>query len=171
MCTDMATRKMKRRDFITLLGGASAWPLAARAQQSGAMRRIGVLTANREDDPQTRAWLSAFVQRLAELGWNEGRNLRMEVRWAAGDRDRMRTYTQELVELQPDAVLMEAAPQTGAPRVPLVFVIVPDPVGSDVVASANIIGFTSQEPTMAGKWVELLGEIAPSLRPPDPSLG
>ena len=165
---------IQRRGFITLLGGAAAWPLAAGAQQGDRVRRIGVLMPHREGDPQTGARFSAFVQRLAELGWNEGRNLRMDVRWATADLDLVRMYAKELVELQPDVILADSTPQTavlqGETRtIPIVFVIVSDPVGSGFVASlsrpgGNITGFSNLEPTMAGKWVELLTEIAPDRR-------
>jgi len=165
---------MRRREFITLLGSAAMWPLAARAQQPDRLRRIGVLTPWSEDDPYPRAWLSAFVQELAESGWREGRNLRMDVRWAAADPDRVRMYAKELVELQPDVILVDSTPQTAALQantrtIPIVFVIVSDPVGSGFVASlprpgGNMTGFSNQEPSMGGKWVELLTEIAPDRR-------
>jgi putative ABC transport system substrate-binding protein len=163
---------MRRRDFIALLGGtAAAWPLAAGAQQ-GRVRRIGVLVPGSEDDPTARAWLSAFIRQLADLGWNEGRNVRMDVRWAA--LDRVSLYAKELVELQSDVIFVESTPLTAALQretrtIPIVFVAVSDPVGSGFVASlsspgANVTGFSNQEPTMAGKWVELLTEIAPDRR-------
>jgi putative ABC transport system substrate-binding protein len=168
---------MRRREFIPLLGGAALWPLAARAQQSERVRRIGVLTPWREDDPEARAWLSAFLQRLAELRWNEGRNVRMDVRWAAGDPDRVRMYAKELVELQPDVILVDSTPQTAALQretrtIPIVFVGVSDPVGSGFVASfaspgGNITGFTHYEPTLSGKWVELVTEMAPDRSLPE----
>jgi putative ABC transport system substrate-binding protein len=165
---------IRRREFIALLGGAAACPLAAHAQQRERMRRIGVLTPNRENDPQATAWLSAFVQALTELGWREGRNLRMDVRWAAGSPDLVRMYANELVGLEPDAILVESTPQTAALQqetrtIPIVFVLVSDPVGSGFVAGlprpgGDITGFRIQEPSMGSKWVELFTEIAPNRR-------
>src|SRR5215472_13043171 len=138
------------------------------------MRRIGVLTPYSENDPHARAQFGAFVQDLAELGWSEGRNLRMDVRWAAGDLERVRVYAKELVELQPDVILVDSTPQTAALQretrtIPIVFVVVSDPVGSGFVASlprpgGNMTGFSNHEPSMGGKWVELLTEIAPDRR-------
>jgi putative tryptophan/tyrosine transport system substrate-binding protein len=165
---------MKRREFIAGLGGAVAWPLAVRAQQGGRIRRVGVLLPWSENDPYPRTWLSAFVTAFAELGWNEGRNLRMDVRWAAGDLDRVRMYAKELVALQPDVILVDSTPQSAALHgetrtIPIVFVLVSDPVGSGFVASlarpgGNLTGFSNQEPSMGGKWVELVMEIAPHLK-------
>jgi len=165
---------MRRREFITGASAAAAWPLAARAQQGERVRRIGVLVPYSEDDPYPRAWLSAFVQELAELGWKEGRNLRMDVRWPAGNVDRVRMYAKELVDLQPDVILVDSTPQTAALQretrtISIVFVVVSDPVGSGFVAGlprpgGNMTGFSNQEPSMGGKWVELLTEIAPDRR-------
>ena len=166
---------IRRREFISLMGGAAAaWPLAARGQQGDRIRRIGVLTPYSENDPYARAQFDAFVQGLAELGSSEGRNLRMDVPRAAGDLDRVRMYAKELVMLQPDAILVDSTPQTAALQretrtIPIVFVVVSDPVGSGFVAGlprpgGNMTGFSTQEPTMAGKWVELLTEIAPDRR-------
>jgi putative ABC transport system substrate-binding protein len=161
---------MRRRDFIAGLGGAVAWPLAARAQQGGRMRRMGVLTGFAENDPEATAFLSRFVQGLAELGWT-GRNLRIDVRWAGGSVDRARMYAKELVDSQPDAILVDSTPQTAALQretrtIPILFVAVSDPVGSGFVTGlprpgGNITGFINNEPTMGGKWVQLLKEIAP----------
>jgi putative ABC transport system substrate-binding protein len=144
-----------------------------RAQQGDHVRRIGVLTPW-WDEPYPKVLLSAFVQRLAELGWSEGRNLRMDVRRAAGDLDRARMYAKELVDLQPDVILVDSTLATAALQretrtIPIVFVSVSDPVGSGFVASlphpgGNITGFTNQDPTLGGKWVELLTEIAPDRR-------
>jgi putative ABC transport system substrate-binding protein len=116
----------------------ATWSAVLRAQQGDHIRRIGVLTPGGEDDPDPRASLSTFVQRLAELGWMEGRNLRMDVRWAAGDLDRVRVYAKELVELQPDVILVDSTPQTAALQretrtIPIVFVVVSDAVGSGFV--------------------------------------
>ena len=149
------------------------WPLTLRAQQSERLRRIGVLTPYSESDPYAKAQFDAFVQGLAELGWSEGRNLRMDVRWAAGDLDRVRMYAKELVTLQPDVILVDSTPQTAALQretstIPIVFVVVSDPIGSGFVAGlprpgGNMTGFSNQDPSMGGKWVELLTEIAPNL--------
>ena len=165
---------MKRREFIAGLGSVGTWPAVVRAQPGDRIRRIGVLMPWSEDDPYPRAPLSKFVQRLAELGWSEGRNLRIDVRWAAGDLDRVRMYAKELVDLQPDVILVDSTPQTAALQretrtIPIVFVRVSDPVGFGFVASlprpgGNITGFSNQDPTMGGKWVELLTEIAPDRR-------
>jgi putative ABC transport system substrate-binding protein len=165
---------MKRREFISLLGGAAvAWPLAVRAQQGERMRRIGVLTNLAADDPEGQVRNTAFAQALAQLGWTVGDNLRIEQRWAAGDADRLRTYAAELVALKLDVILATgnagAAPLLHATRtVPIVFVIVPDPVGAGFVDSlarpgGNATGFTSFEYGLSAKWLELLKEIAPSL--------
>ena len=149
------------------------WPLTLRAQQSERLRRIGVLTPYSESDPYAKAQFDAFVQGLAELGWSEGRNLRMDVRWAAGDLDRVRMYAKELVTLQPDVILVDSTPQTAALQretstIPIVFVVVSDPIGSGFVTGlprpgGNMTGFSNQDPSMGGKWVELLREIAPNL--------
>jgi putative tryptophan/tyrosine transport system substrate-binding protein len=165
---------MRRREFIAGLGGALAWPRAVRAQQGDRVRRVGVLMYSVENDPQGRALLSAFTRGLAELGWIEGRNLRMDVRWAAGKVDVARTFADELVGLQPDVILANATPQTAALQratrtIPIVFAAVFDPVGDGFVASlprpgGNITGFSNLEGSMAGKWLELLAEIAPSVK-------
>jgi putative ABC transport system substrate-binding protein len=164
---------MRRREFIAGLGGAAAWALVARAQQPERMRRIGVLMALVEGDPYEKALLSAFTQGLGELGWTDGRNLRMDVRWAAGNVDRMRMFAKELVDLQPDVIFADATPTTAAFQretrtIPIVFVIVSDPVGSGFVAGlprpgGNITGFTHLESSMGGKWLQLLTEIAPAV--------
>jgi ABC-type uncharacterized transport system substrate-binding protein len=165
---------MKRRDFITLGASAAAWPLAAWAQQPGRMRRVGVLMAFDENDPEAKAYLSRFRQGLAELGWTDGPNLRMDVRWASGNVDRMGMSAKELLDLQPDVVLAHGTPATAAFQretrtIPIVFVSVSDPVGDGFVASlprpgGNTTGFISQEATVAGKWLELLTEIAPGVK-------
>ena len=164
---------MRRREFITLLGGAAAWPLAARAQQSDKVRRIGVLMGTAEDDPQSSARIAAFVQGLAQLGWTDGRTVRIDTRWGAGDADRVRRYVAELVALAPNVILATGSP-TVAPlleatrTVPIVFVVVIDPVGAGFVESlaqpgGNATGFTVYEYGIAGKWLELLKQIAPRL--------
>jgi len=165
---------MRRREFIAGLGSAAAWPLAARAQQGERMRRVGVLMAFDENDPGPKRWFSGLTQRLAELGWTDGRNMRMEVRWAAGNVDRMRVFAKELVDLQPDVIVAETTPVTAAVQretrtIPIVVLEVTDPIGSGFVTSlarpgANITGFSNFEPSQAGKWVELLAEIAPGVK-------
>jgi len=165
---------MKRRQFIAGLGSAVAWPVMARAQQTDRMRRIGVLMGYDESDPEGKARLSGFTQGLTELGWTEGRNVRMEVRWAADNVDRMRMFAKELVDLQPDVLLASNTPATGALQretrmIPIVFPAVADPVGEGFIASisrpgGNITGFLSQEASLTGKWLELLTEIAPGVK-------
>ena len=171
---------MRRRAFITLLGGAGAWPLTARAQQAAhaqqpnRMRRVGVLMGFDENDPEAKGWLSGFVRGLAELGWTDGRNMQMNIRWAAGDLNRMRTLAKELVDLQSEVILSQTTPVTSALHretrtIPIVFVMVANPVSSGFVASApgpggNLTGFGLWEPSMAGKWLELLTDIAPGVR-------
>ena len=165
---------IRRREFISTLGGAAvAWPLEARSQQSGRMPRIGVLMGYGESDPDSKAMLSAFTQRLRELGWTEGRNVRIDLRWASGNIDQMRLFAKELVDLQPAVILAQTTPVTAALQretrtIPIVFVIVVDPIGSGFVASlpqpgGNITGFINLEASMAGKWLELLKEIAPGV--------
>jgi putative ABC transport system substrate-binding protein len=160
---------MKRREFIMLLGGAAAWPVAARAQR---MRRIGVLVAV-GDDPESRGRITAFVQALQELGWTEGRDIRIDARWGGGDPDRFRRYAAELVALAPDVILVSGGsgmgPMLQATRtVPIVFVQVTDPVGAGFVDSlarpgGNATGFTHFEYGISAKWLELLKQIAPGV--------
>jgi putative ABC transport system substrate-binding protein len=163
---------MKRRQFITLLGGAAAtWPLAARGQQVDRMRLIGVLMAYAESDPEGQAWVAAFRERLQKLGWAEGHNIRIATRWATPDVEAMQRFAKELVALQPDLILSQSTPTTAAllqhtRTIPIIFANIADPVGSGFVASfsrpgGNATGFVLFEPTMAGKWLELLKEIAP----------
>jgi putative tryptophan/tyrosine transport system substrate-binding protein len=165
---------MKRREFITLLGGAAAaWPLAAGAQQPQRMRRIGVLLPIATDDPQSPVRIAAFLQNLQQLGWADGRNIRFEYRWGAGDAERIRRYAAELVALAPDVILATGSATLGpllqATRtVPIVFVIVPDPVGAGFVDSlahpgGNATGFLMFEYFISGKWLELLRHIAPDV--------
>jgi putative ABC transport system substrate-binding protein len=164
---------MQRRQFITLVGGAAVWPLAARAQQPERMRRIGVLMGYAENDPEAQARLQAFKQALLALGWDEGRNLRIDLRWASGDIDRASNFAKELVALHPDVILSNTTPVTAALQretktIPIVFVAVSDPVGAGFVQSlprpgGNITGFINLEPTIGGKWLDLLKEIAPRL--------
>ena len=165
---------MNRREFITLLGGATAaWPLAARAQQDNRVRRIGVLMYWTADDPEGQARFAAFTQALKQLGWSEGQNLRIETRWATADD--IRRHAAELVALAPDALVAASGTATVAPllqatrTVPIVFVSVIDPVGAGFVASlaqpsGNATGFTVFEYGLSGKWLELLKEIAPGVR-------
>jgi len=165
---------MKRREFITLIGGAAAWPLAARAQQSERVRRIGVLMSADQDDPEGKAQLSGFSQELAALGWTDGRNLRTEIRWGGGNVDRARIFAKELVALQPDVILAQGTPVTAALQretrtIPIVFVVVTDPVGDGFVAGlphpgGNITGFLTSESAITAKMLELLTEIAPGLK-------
>jgi putative ABC transport system substrate-binding protein len=164
---------MKRREFITLLGGAAAgWPLSARGQQGDRVRRIGVLM-NDENDPEQKRRLSTFTQALADLGWNDGRNVRMDLRNAGDDINRIPVLAQELVGLQPDIILTTSTPATVGVQqetrtIPIVFVTVSDPVAQRIVArldrpGGNTTGFASYEATLGGKWLELLSETAPGL--------
>ena len=166
---------MRRREFVILLGGGAtvAWPLAARAQQGDRMRRIGVLMGFAESDREGQAFVAAFREGLQKLGWVEGRNIRIDARWAAGDTGLMQRFAKELVALQPDLILSHLTPTTTAllqqtRTIPIVFALVADPIGSGFVASfprpgGNVTGFIFTEPTMAGKWLELLKEIAPRI--------
>jgi ABC-type uncharacterized transport system substrate-binding protein len=163
---------MKRREFITLLGGAAAaWPLAARAQQAERMQRIGVLMNFAADDAEGQGRVAAFQQALQQLGWTDGRNVQIDYRWAAGDTGRFHRYAEELLALAPDVVLASATPsvqalQQATRTVPIVFANVGDPVAMGIVASlarpgGNATGFTPLEFGFAAKWLELLKEIAP----------
>jgi ABC transporter substrate binding protein len=162
-----------RRDFITLLGGAAAWPVAARAQQPERMRRIGVLIGV-AGDAETKAWVATFRKRLDELGWKGDDNLKIEERWTAGDPEQNRTFAGELLAMKPDAIfafssVAVAALQRESRAVPIVFTAISDPVGSGFVASfahpgGNATGFTNFVPTMAAKWLEVLKDIVPQLR-------
>ena len=165
---------MKRREFVTLLGGAAAWPLAARAQQGERMRRIGVLLNTAADDLMAQARVAAFVQGLQAAGWSDGRNVRIDTRWAAADPGNFRKYAAELIALGPDVVLAGTTPavlqlQQASRTVPIVFVSAIDPVGSGLIASmarpgGNITGFVVFEYALAVKWLELLKEIAPGVK-------
>ena len=164
---------MKRREFITLLGGAAAaWPLAARAQQSHRLRVVGVLLAMAPDDPEAQLRVKAFEAGLRELGWTEGRNLRLEYRWAAGDAALLRKQATELVGLAPDLILATSTPVLAALRqenpLPIVFVQVTDPIGSGFVPNlarpgGSLTGFTSFEFTIGSKWLEALKHVAPAV--------
>jgi putative tryptophan/tyrosine transport system substrate-binding protein len=165
---------MRRREFITGLGSVAAWPVVARAQQPESVRRIGVLTGADENDPVTKAFVSAFIEALAGLGWTDGRNVRMDIRWHDDDNNRIRALALELVGLQPDIIVTTSTPATAlvqreARTIPIVFVNVADPIASGIVArldrpSGNITGFSLSEASMGGKWLELLSEIAPGLK-------
>jgi len=165
---------MKRREFITLLGGAAAWPLAARAQQGERMPRIGVLTSFASDDPAEQTYILAFTQALAQSGWIDGRNARIDIRWGAGDPERIRRYAAELVALAPGVILAVSSAATGpllqATRtVPVVFVEVGEPVGAGFVETlarpgGNATGFMLFEYGIGAKWLELLKEIAPGVK-------
>jgi putative ABC transport system substrate-binding protein len=165
---------MRRREFITLLGGAAAtWPLAARAQQSERMRRVGVLMNRTTDDPAGQASVAAFQKSLQQLGWSDGRNVRFDIRWGANDDERDRRDAAELVGLAPDVILAGgtlgvAALQRVARSLPIVFVGVTDPVGAGLVDTlarpgGNVTGFMLFEYSSSGKWLELLKQIAPRL--------
>jgi putative ABC transport system substrate-binding protein len=165
---------MKRRDFITLLGGATAWPLAARAQQGDRMRRVGVLTSGTSDDPETKSLLAVFQRTLQERGWIEGRTIQFEYRFAGDDADLRRTYAVELAAKAPDVIVAGSLPVAQALKeatttIPIVFSGGADPIVSGLVASlahpgGNITGFPAFEPSIGGKWVGLLKEIAPDAR-------
>ena len=179
---------MRRREFIVTVGGAAAaWPLVARAQQPERMRRIGMLMTLAADDPFGQAQVAAFQQALQQLGWNDGRNVRIDIRWDESDPDRARRYAQELVALAPDIFLAGGTISLGALQhvtraLPIVFANVADPVGAGFVDSlsrpgGNITGFTTYEYGFSGKWLELLKQIAPQvtradvIRNPDTSFG
>jgi putative tryptophan/tyrosine transport system substrate-binding protein len=165
---------MNRRQFITGLGSAAAWPVAARAQQDGRVRRIGVLTDRDENDPDVKAMLARLTQRLADLGWRDGRNLRIEVRSAGGDNVRLPVFARELIDLRLEVIVTNGVTPTIAVQretrtTPIVFVNVVDPIGSGFVAGlphpgGNLTGFMFTEPGMAGKSLQLLAEIAPGIK-------
>jgi putative ABC transport system substrate-binding protein len=163
---------MQRRGFIKVLGGAAVvWPFAARAQQLDAVRRIGVLMGLTESNPEGATFVAAFRERLQKLGWAEGRNIRIDYRWGAGDADRIRSLARELVDLRPDAIVGQSTPVVAAlvretQTIPIVFVNVADPIRSGFVGSlsrpgSNSTGFMTDNSALGGKWVELLKEIAP----------
>jgi putative ABC transport system substrate-binding protein len=167
---------MQRREFIALLSGAAAaglWPLAGRAQQPERIRRIGVLVAYAESDREGRGFVATFREELQKLGWTEGRNIQIDTRWAADDAKSMQRFAKELVALQPDLILSHNTPTTAAmlqqtQSIPIIFANVSDPVGSGFIASfprpgGNVTGFIVMEPTIAGKWLELLKAIAPHI--------
>jgi ABC-type uncharacterized transport system substrate-binding protein len=166
---------MRRRDFIKIVStSAAGWPLAALAQQSDRMARIGLLTAYAANDPLSQPWTATFVQGLSELGWSVGRNLQIDYRWGSANVERIRQFAKELVSLKPDVILAGSTPVTAALQretvgIPIVFVVVSDPVGDGFVASlarpgGNITGFINFEHSMGGKWLVLLKEAAPMLK-------
>ena len=164
---------MRRRKFITLLGGAAVWPIAARAQQER-MRRIGVLMGLSESDAEGPPRVAAFRQELQNLGWTEGQNLQIEYRWAGGDADRIGTFAEELAGAMPDVLVAHLTTATEAlmqrtRTIPIIFVAAADPVGSGLVVSlsqpgGNVTGFTNFVPSLGGKWIELLKEISPRIK-------
>jgi len=165
---------MRRREFIKALGAAlAAWPLTARAQQPDRIRHIGVLMGFPENDLQAQSFIAAFRNGLQKLGWTDGRNVRIDTRWAAFDAESRQRFAKELIALQPDLILSHTTPTTAAllqqtRTIPIIFATVTDPIGSGFVAGlsrpgGNVTGFTLVEPTMAAKWMELLKEIAPRI--------
>jgi putative ABC transport system substrate-binding protein len=164
---------MRRREFITLLGGAAAWPLAARAQQRERMRRVGVLLNAAADDSDFQSWVGAFQQALAQSGWIIGRNVRIDTRWAGGKADDVRRHAAELVALVPDVILAHGASTVGpllqlTRSIPIVFPVIGDPVGAGFVDSlarpgGNATGFMTVEYGFGGKWLEMLKQIAPNI--------
>ena len=173
-CPEARGEAMRRREFLTLVGGAAAsWPLAAHAQQPVGIKRVGVLMGTADNDPDQKAVVSVFSQALADLGWKEGTNIHIEYRWAAGDPARLPALSTELARLTPDVIFAQGTPATtalrrAAPTTSVVFVNVSDPVSTGLVSSlahpgGNITGFTNYEFSMGGKWLEILKEISPSV--------
>ena len=165
---------MRRRDVITLIGGAATWPLSARAQQTQRVRRIGVLMARAANDPEGQKQAAALQRGIEELGWSPGRNVEIEYRWAAGDASRAQALAKELLDWRPDILVVNSTPSLVAARqatstIPIVFVAVADPVAQGFVQSlarpgGNITGFGAEEPSMGAKWVQLLSEMVPRLK-------
>jgi putative ABC transport system substrate-binding protein len=165
---------MRRREFIAGLGSAAVWPAVGRAQQGDRVRRISVLVGGNENDPVGKTIHSAFTQALADLGWTDGRNMRIDRRWAGADINRIRALAGGLVALQPDLIVTTATPATVVLQretrtIPIVFANVGDPIASGIVAAlnrpgGNITGFANYEPSLGGKWLELLTEIAPGIK-------
>lgn len=164
---------MRRRNFITFLAGAAVWPLDARAQQARQPRRIGILMGFDEGDQEAQSWIAAFREDLRKLGWAEGRNIEITTRWAKSDIELMNRSAREIVALQPDFILTGSTPAAGAMlqqtrTIPIVFLLVADPVGNGYVASlprpgGNITGFTPIQASLGGKWAELLKDMAPRI--------
>jgi putative ABC transport system substrate-binding protein len=165
---------MRRRDFISFVGGATAWPLAARGQQTARTRRIGVLMQYAEGDPEGQIRAKVLTQELEKLGWKSGLNLRIDYRWAAGDRDRFRHHAADLVKLKDELVVAVSTPavkalQRESKTIPIIFTQVSDPIGQDIVKSlakpgGAVTGFTNYDRTIGGKWLELLKQVSPSMR-------
>jgi ABC-type uncharacterized transport system substrate-binding protein len=165
---------MRRREFITLLGGAAVWPLAARAQQGERVRRIGVLMPYDENDPVLKPRVSAFTQALADLGWTDGRDMQMDLRWGGGNINRIRALAQELIGREPDIIVTYGTPATTAVQretrtIPIVFASAGDPVAIGIVPrldrpTGNVTGFSYFEASLGGKWLELLTDIAQGLQ-------
>jgi len=165
---------MRRREFITLLGGAAAWPLAARAQQGEQIRRIAMLSGLTASDPEAQARIAAFQQGLKEVGWTAGRTLHIEIRWSSGDAAEIRTLARELVELKPELIVGMTTPAVAAlvketKTIPIVFAGIVDPVGRGFVSSmarpgGNVTGILNFEFSMGGKWLETLKQVAPAVR-------
>ena len=164
---------MRRREFITLLGGAACWPLVARAQQPDGIRRIGVLMGISDSDPEAKPRAEALQTGLRELGWTEGRNIHLDYRWTAGDPDQAQQFAKEIVALKPTVIVVHSTPAVKALRqltstTPTVFVLIADPIGSGFVTSlahlgGNLTGFMNVDAPMAGKWLGLIKEIAPNV--------
>jgi putative ABC transport system substrate-binding protein len=164
---------MRRRDFVTLIGAAAAWPLAARAQQDSAPRRLGVLMPSFPDDQEVKKELAAFIKQMQSLGWTEGGNLHIDYRWSGGDSQKTQAYAKELVDARPDILFTRSTPATAAllkntRSIPVVFAVVSDPVGEGFVASVarpggNATGFTNAEASLTGKWLGLLKEVTPKM--------
>jgi len=163
---------MRRREFMTLLGGAAtSWPVAARAQQPERVRRIGVLMGYAESDREAQAWVAAFREALQKLGWTEGRNIQIDTRWSRADAEMMKRFAQELVAMQPDLIVSQVTPTTAAllqqtRTIPIVFAMAADPIGSGFIANMSrpggqVTGFATLEGSLGGKWLELLKEVAP----------
>src|SRR5580704_10231036 len=166
---------MRRRDFISFLGSlALSFPIGARAQQSGRVARVGVLMGIGENDPEAKPRVEALQGGLKSLGWTEGQNIHLDYRWAAGDLDKTRRFAQELVALKPDIIVVHSTPAVKALReltstTPMVFVLIADPIGSGFVASlnhpgGNLTGFMNVDAPMASKWLELIKEVAPTIK-------
>jgi putative tryptophan/tyrosine transport system substrate-binding protein len=164
---------MRRREFITLLGGAAAWPLPVRAQQGERMRRVGVLMPYPEGDAEGQASVAALQRGLQDLGWTEGRNIRFDIRWAGGNPDKARTFAKELIGMTPDVIVpssnqITSILQQETRTIPIVFVLVGDPIGSGYIANmaqpeGNLTGFAVLENAIGGKWLDTLKEIAPQV--------
>jgi putative tryptophan/tyrosine transport system substrate-binding protein len=164
---------LRRREFITLVGGAAAWPVAARAQQADRVRRIGFVTSSAESDPETQSWVAAFIKGLEELGWTDGRNVRIDYRFGGGDATLVPKLAKELIELRPEVIVAATTPAATAVRqqtlsIPIVYVQVPDPVAAGFVTNlahpeGNITGFSVFEFSIGGRWLQVIKECAPGV--------